>query len=225
MLVPLVTSFAAMTACYLSAVVLSTAANAIWLQSTSPFWVLLFAVLVFRQPVVRRDLFPVICAAFGVGLILWFELQSKDWSGVICGVASGLFFALVVSFMSQLREENGPWLVALCNGLAALALLPWVVSQHVWPSWGQFAALAAFGAFQMAVPYLCLARGLQTVGSQEAAAITLIEPVLMPVWVYLVWGEVPAVWTIVGAAMILVGLLVRYLVLGNSPVAPPACSR
>jgi drug/metabolite transporter (DMT)-like permease len=32
----------------------------------------------------------------------------------------------------------------------------------------------------------------------------------MPLWVYLAWGEQPAWWTVVGAVLILAGLLLRF---------------
>ncbi|MBS0208975.1 MAG: EamA family transporter [Planctomycetes bacterium] len=219
-LVPLVIGFTGMNATYLSSVVLTTAANAIWLQSTSPFWVLLISVFLFHRPVNRRDLVPVACAAVGVGAILWCELQGAAWSGVALGVTSGVCFAVVVLSMSALRDENGPWIILVCNATAALVFLPWLVWLQVWPSWQQLGALAVFGAFQMAAPYVCLARGLRSISSQEAVAIGLIEPVLMPVWVYLVWGEAPAWWTIIGAALILVGLLIRYTILERRQPAP-----
>jgi drug/metabolite transporter (DMT)-like permease len=81
--------------------------------------------------------------------------------------------------------------------------------------------LAAFGALQMGIPYTFMIRGLRTISSQEAVAIALVEPVLMPVWVLLVGLETPAWWTAVGAALILVGLVLRYVVwellIGRSP--------
>jgi drug/metabolite transporter (DMT)-like permease len=82
---------------------------------------------------------------------------------------------------------------------------------QVWPSWSQLFVLAAMGTLQMAIPYLCLARGLRSVSSQEAVVIGLIEPVLLPVWV--LWRERPDVWTVAGGGLILAGLLIRYLVL------------
>jgi len=72
--------------------------------------------------------------------------------------------------------------------------------------------LFGFGALQMAIPYLLLIRGLRAISSQETVALGLIEPVLIPLWVYLKWGESPAWWTMIGAALILVGLLMRYVV-------------
>jgi len=208
-LMPLGIVFPAMNVTYLSAVALTTAANAIWLQSTAPWWVFLISVAVLRQPVIRRELVPLTFAVIGVGIILAFEVYGQDRMGVFLGVLSGILFAMVVVLMQHMRGENAAWIIALCHGLTTLALLPWVVYYGVWPTLGQLLVLAAFGAVQMAIPYILLNRALQSISSQEAVLICLIEPVLNPILV-LVWGEWPAWWTVAGAALIMGGLLLRY---------------
>jgi drug/metabolite transporter, DME family len=61
-------------------------------------------------------------------------------------------------------------------------------------------------------------KGLQSVPLQEASLIALIEPVLNPVWVALTFGEIPSAATFSGGALILFGLVARYLApwFGNS---------
>jgi drug/metabolite transporter, DME family len=212
-LVPLAAIFAGMNLSYLTAMTLTTAANAIWLQSTAPWWVFLIGVLLLGEPILRRDLVPLVFGLGGVGTILWGELHGHAHAGVVWGIASGASYAAVVLLMRRLRAENPAWLVALCHAVTALLLLPWVIHINQWPSAGQLLVLAAFGALQMALPYTLLIRGLRSIGSQEAVAIGLVEPVLMPLWVYLVWHEGQAWWTITGAALILAGLGLRYVVL------------
>ncbi|HPP54802.1 MAG TPA: DMT family transporter, partial [Thermoguttaceae bacterium] len=82
--------------------------------------------------------------------------------------------------------------------------------QGVWPTGTQFLVLAAFGTFQMAIPYRLFTWGLRTVSAQEALLLGLLEPVLMPLWVYLTGQETPQWWTVVGAGFILAGLVWRY---------------
>jgi drug/metabolite transporter, DME family len=74
------------------------------------------------------------------------------------------------------------------------------------------AFLVLFGAVQMAVPYFLIARGLRVVSAQEAGAITLLEPLLNPLWAYLVAPDVerPRAYTMLGGTFILGGLLWRY---------------
>ena len=211
-LVPLTACFTVMSVAYLVAVTRTTAANAIWLQATSPWWVFLLSVFLFREPVARRESIPLLFGLLGVGTILFFEIQGQAKLGVVCGLASGITYAAVVLFMRKLRHENPAWLVALCHLVAATVILPWVLFLGVWPSPGQLAVLVGFGVFQMAIPYVFLIRGLRHVSGQEAVAIALLEPVLMPLWVFLLGWETPRWWTVAGAALILVGLVLRYVV-------------
>ena len=213
-LVPMTICFTVMCVTYLTAMARTTAANAIWLQATAPWWVFLLAVLLFREPVARRDLVPLAFAVVGVGMILVFELavHPQDRIGVVCGLGAGVTYACVLLLMRRLRDQSSTWLIALNHAVATVVMLPWVIHVGIRPNPLQLAVLAGFGIFQMAIPYVLVSRALRTIGSQEVIGICLIEPVLTPIWV-LVWGDVPAPWTIVGASLILVGLLLRYVFL------------
>jgi drug/metabolite transporter (DMT)-like permease len=227
-LVPLTAIFAVMNVTFLSALALTTAANAIWLQSMAPFWVFFISVTVLRQRVVARELIPLAFAVVGIGTILageffWIEVPAPV--GIACGVASGVFYAAVVMLMNRLGREDSCWLVGLSHVVAAAVLVPVVLRLGVWPTAGQFAVLAAFGALQMAVPYVLLIKALRRIGSLEAVAIGLLEPVLNPLWVLLFTSERPAWWTAVGATLILAGLLLRYVVLPSLRAGRPGPAR
>ena len=212
-LLPLGLIFAAMSATYLAAMSLTTAANAIWLQSTAPWWVFCIGVLLLRERVARRDLVPLAFGVLGVGVILAFELRGQARLGVVFGLLAGLCYAGVVLLLRRLRAESTVWVVTVCHASTAALLLPWAVWLGVWPTGWQWLALVAFGGLQIALPYVLLARALRTISSQEAMGIALLEPVLTPLWSFAVRGEVPAVWTIVGAGLILTGLVLRYFLM------------
>ncbi len=215
LLVPLTVCFALMNVSYLTSMVRTSPANAIWLQAAAPWWVFLISVVFLRAPVVRRDLTPLLFGAAGVGVILameWIHTPGQDKTGILAGLLSGLMYACVVLLMGQLRKENSAWIIALNHAVAALVLAPWMLYVGCWPSLGQLAVLAAFGALQMGVPYAMFHRALRWISPQEAVAITLLEPVLTPLWAYLVWGVGASWWTFLGAALILTGLLLRYVV-------------
>jgi len=214
-LVPMTLCFALMSFSFLTAMSQTSVANTVWLQATSPWWVFLIAVLILREPVVRRDLVPLAFGAAGVGLILAFEfrLAPQDVVGVAWGLVSGVTYAVVVTLMRQLRGHNAAWLIGLNHLVVTIALLPLMLGTGIWPSPSQLGVLALFGVFQMAIPYVLVSRALRSVSSQEVIALYLVEPVLAPVWVYLAWGKVPAWWTIAGGGLILAGLILRYVVL------------
>jgi drug/metabolite transporter (DMT)-like permease len=82
----------------------------------------------------------------------------------------------------------------------------------------------------MSLPYWLVARGLQTVSPQEAGTLTLLEPLLNPLWAYLVSPATEGLnrYTLIGGACILGALAYRYWPFGpargetGGPVGPAA---
>ncbi|MGE0757944.1 MAG: DMT family transporter [Pirellulaceae bacterium] len=215
-LVPMAAMFAGMNWSYLTAMVTGEAANAIWLQMTSPLWVFLVSAFGMRETVRQRDWLLLLCGISGVGLILACEVQGERLAAVGYGLLSGVFYAGVVLWLRRLRDYDATWLVAV-NHLATVAVFFPVVmgQQRGWPEGRQWLFLAGFGMLQMGLPYVLFARGLKSIPSHEASGIGLLEPVLLPIWVWLAWGNsphyvAPRWWTLVGGALILVGLVWRY---------------
>jgi drug/metabolite transporter (DMT)-like permease len=209
-LLPTTATFVAMNYTYLTAMAKGSAANAIWLQCTAPVWVLLIGVFVFGERAVWRDWLLVAFAAAGVAVILHYESQGESLEAVLWGLASGVFYAGVVLSLRQLRHMESAWLVALNHLVTAVVLTPFAFGTAHFPSGVQWLLLAGLGIVQMGLPYVLFARGLKHIPGHEATGIGLIEPLLVPVWVYLAWGDKPAWWTLVGGGFILVGLAIRY---------------
>jgi drug/metabolite transporter (DMT)-like permease len=199
-----------MSGLYLTAMSLTTAANAIWLQNTAPWWVFLIGALWLREPVRRRDLVPLVCCVIGVSTILSFELRGGVHWGALCGLASAIGYAAVVLFLRNLRSEDAAWLVVINQIGTVAVLLPVVLYFGYWPSGAALFVLAAFGFVQMALPYLLFGWGLKHISGNEAIAIGLLEPILLPVWAYFTRGETPQWWTAAGASVILLGLALSY---------------
>lgn len=220
-LVPMTVLFAGMNYTYLTAMVKGTAANANWLQCTAPVWVLLVGVFVFGERAVWRDWAMVAFAAAGVGLIVYFESRGVGLEAVAWGLASSFFYAGVVLSLRQLRGFDPVWLAALNHSVTAVLFIPFALVASPWPSGVQWAFLAGLGILQMAVPYVLFARALQRIPGHEATGIGLVEPLLLPTWAYLAWGDRPASWTLVGGVFILVGLAIRYLAPARGPVDEP----
>jgi drug/metabolite transporter (DMT)-like permease len=207
----MVIMFAGMNYTYLTSMVTGSAANAIWLQCTAPVWVLLVGVAVFHERTVWRDWLMVTFAVAGVGLILLFETRGAAASAVAWGIASSFFYAGVVLSLRQLRAYDPVWLAALNHLVTAIVLVPNAISFGQLPGGTQWLLLAGLGILQMAFPYVLFAHGLKRIPGHEATGIGLIEPILVPLWVYMAWGERPAWWTIAGGGLIMLGLAIRYL--------------
>ncbi|MBW8885089.1 MAG: EamA family transporter [Planctomycetia bacterium] len=209
-LLPATATFVARNCTYLTSMAMGSAANAIWLQFTAPVWVLLFGVFVFKEKANWRDWLLVAFAAAGVAVILHFESRGKSIEAVLWGLASGVFYAGVVLSLRHLRSMESAWLVALNHLVTALVLAPIALGGPRFPSGLQWPLLAGLGIVQMGLPYVLFARGLRSIPGHEATGIGLVEPLLVPIWAYLAWGDRPDWWTLVGGGFILVGLVIRY---------------
>lgn len=220
-LVPNVLVFGAMIGLYIASVKTTTAANAIFLQCTASFWVVPLSFLLLRERPDPRALAGIALAMIGVAAIVVAGRDGRpgEGRGIALGLASGLAYGWVAVGLRRGRGLDPIWLSAVNNLGGALTLGAWSLLAGpglASPSPGEALALLAFGTVQMAIPYALFARGLRDVAAPEAGLIGLLEPVLNPVWVYLVQGERPVPATLIGGLFLLMGVLCRYL-----PWVPP----
>lgn len=208
-LLPMMLCFALMNVTFVSALTLGTAANAIQLQYTAPLWLVVASVWWLGERADLRSLTASAVGLAGIVIIVLDGWQAAQLGVVALGLGSGVTYAGVLLFLRLLRDVAPRWLTMLNHLGAALALLPWIVLGPL-PTGEQLVVLVIFGVFQMGIPYWLMARGLQSVSAQEAGTITLLEPLLNPVWAYLISGEEPSPLTLVGAAFILGALAWRY---------------
>lgn len=202
-------SYTAAITAFVSANRLTTAANAIVLQYTAPIFVFIFARLLFHETIPKLNLLTLLSGTVGVGIIFAGSAGHPDIRGVGVAILSGLFFSIYMTNLRFLKQLDAGYLT-LANNLACCAmLLPWVHSQ-LSLSFGDILTLSVMGVVQLGIPYFLFSKGLEKISLQEASLIVLIEPVLNPVWVALVFGEIPSLSTLIGGGVILLGLGFRY---------------
>ncbi len=197
---------------YVIANKLTTSANAIFLQDTAPFYVLLFSPLILGEIIRRRDLAVVACMLVGMSLFFYWGEAPQDTApnpllGNVIAMIGGVAWAGTVIGLRLLRQNSGtenaaaPALVIgnilTFAGCAAFAVP--VERANV-----QDVAIIVFlGVFQVGCAYMLLTRAVAHVPALEAVLLLLIEPVINPLWSFLLHGEVPGTWALVGGAIIL----------------------
>jgi drug/metabolite transporter (DMT)-like permease len=203
-----VLSYTAAISSFVWANKLTTAANAIILQYTAPIFVFLFAYLLFRDAISRADLMTLFSGMVGVGIIFAGSAGQPDALGVMVAILSGFLFSIYMTNLRFLKGVHPGSLTLANNTVCCLTLFPVVPSLYL--SSGETLALAIMGVVQLGIPYFLFSKGLETIPLQEASLIVLIEPVLNPIWVALLSGEVPSSATVVGGGIILFSLGCRY---------------
>lgn len=211
---------------------LTAAASAIFLQATAPAWLVLLGPRLLGEPARPRDL--VVGAATAVGMTLALldrpppsALATNPLLGNVLAATTGLTWALTVAAIR--RSEHGAGesslpVVAAGNLLAFAAALPLMGPPQA-PAVGDVVALLFMGTFQVALAYLLMARGLRHVPAIEASLLVLLEPVMNPVWAWLVAGERPGLPVIAGGALILNATLVGILVRGPARASGVAAAQ
>ena len=196
---------------FVSATRLTTAANAILLQYTSPLWVMALSYPVLHERPDARDYG--VGAACLAGLTLFFldELTPRGTLGIMLAAASGLTMACMVLGLRHegRRGADSASLTAVLfgNALCALVCSPWMVSGLPLMGAKDWSILALLGSFQIGLAYIFFSRGLRHVTALRAILLGLIEPLLNPLWVWFGNGEKPSDWAVAGGAVIILALV------------------
>lgn len=209
---------------------LTTSASAIYLQSTAPLYVLLLSPWLLHERIRPRDVVFMAVLAAGLGLFfVGFDPVSATAPnprlGNVLAVVSGVTWALTIMGLRDLGREGESWGAAGAfwgNVFAALACLPMAlpVASSRPADW---LLIGYLGVFQIALAYYFLLRGLERVRAFEASLLLLLEPVLNPIWAWLVHGERPGTWSIAGALVILLATLAKsFLDVRSVPDVPIA---
>lgn len=223
-MIAMILSFTLMNYSFIASMTYTTAANTIFLQYTAPVWMTAGSVLFLRETIDRRQFWALAGSLIGVVVILAgnASVSTNEQWGILLGLASGFFFAAVAVSLRILRQHDPLWLTAINNlgAFAGLAACQVILASAGLQDWNELAfpadpnrqfLLVAFGVVQMGIPYLLFGAGLRTVSPQEAGILSLVEPLMNPIWTYLMAGETPTSATIVGGAILLFSLIIRYV--------------
>ncbi|MCS6808112.1 MAG: EamA family transporter [Bacteroidota bacterium] len=206
---------------FVAATKLTTAANAILLQYTAPIYVALFSSWFLKEPVQRRDwvALGVVC----IGMVVFFcdSLAPSYAVGNILAIASGVSFAWLVLFMRKHSYVNARNSLVSSDGVfwgnvvTACVCMPAVIyslASGFIPSLQTLLGVVLLGVFQIGVPYALYARAIPHVSALEAILFPILEPVLNPLWVALVIGEMPSIWSLLGGSIVIAAVTIRSIV-------------
>jgi len=202
-------AYAATVTLFVFATKATTAANAIFLQDTAPLWVMVLGPWLIGERAARSEWTA--APVFGVGLSLFFvdQLSPGQLTGNLIALGSGLAFAFTILGMRKVQGEGTP-ATAWGNLVAAAVTAPLCAGGPA-PTPTDIGALLFLGVFQLALAYHLFGKGVSGLPAAEAALLILIEPVLNPVWTFLVTGEQPGPWAVVGGGVILAATAWRTL--------------
>jgi DME family drug/metabolite transporter len=187
----------------------TTSAAAIFLQSTAPIYVVLLSPRLLGEPVRKSDVAFLLPLAAGLLLFLVAGAPVQATAprpalGNLLGALSGLTWALTLLGLRRVGRDgsdDAPSAVVVGNAFACLLTLPWALPLG-FVGGRDLLVLVYLGVIQIGLAYALLTTGLTRVRALDASLLLFLEPVLNPVWVFLVHGERPR------GAVIAAGLLI-----------------
>jgi drug/metabolite transporter (DMT)-like permease len=215
--IPGAIAYSATVFLFVVATKLTTAANAIFLQYTAPIYIAMISPWFLGERTELRDWLLVLLALSGVGLFFFDRLSLQGVSGVIAALGSGIAFAWLTVLMRRQRAGSPEAVVLLGNVVTLLIAFPWMFPilrlEQNGPS------LLVLGVVQLTIPYLLYSLAIRHVRALDASIISIIEPILNPIWVMLATSERPPFWSLVGGAIVLTTSLTRSVLASRNATA------
>ena len=198
--------FAIASSTFVMAMQYTTIANILLMQAGVPLIAALVSFLVFRERVDVATWVAIAVVILGVAIMV-----SESLTGQVSPIGDSLSLLVALAFAGATvitrRHAQVGMMPAVCTGtiIAAVAAGSLMGSAVVSP--GNAALLFVFGALNLGLGMALFVRGVRLVPAALAALIGVAEPVLGPLWVWLVHGEVPNARTLLGGAVVFLALL------------------
>jgi drug/metabolite transporter (DMT)-like permease len=189
---------------------MTTAANAILLQYTAPIHVALLSAWLLHEKPQRRDWLTIGAVLLGMILFFFEQMSPGNLIGNLLALTTGFTFAVFIVLLRKQRDTSPAVSVFLGNVLTALIGIPFMFDAVPGPS--GWMGLIFLGVFQLGLAYVLYTLAIPYVTAMEAVLITLLEPLLNPVWVFFLMGEIPAWTAAIGGIIIMTAVTARHIV-------------
>lgn len=184
----------------------TTVANILLMQAGVPLLAALFAWLLFRERVSAATWLAIAAVIAGIAVMVS-ESLGGDASPMGDGLALLIAFLFAAATVMTRRFSHVRMTPATCLGALLAGAFAATQASTLAVSGRDMAFLFAFGVVNLGLGLAFFATGARLVPAAIAALLGTFEPLLGPIWVWLVHAEVPSARTIAGGAVVFVALL------------------
>ncbi len=140
----------------------------------------------------------------GVLIIVGSSVGTGNLFGDAMALCSALFVASAITITRASGRDMGfTALVAVILPCLIAALMVSRTGYHIAAPWW----IILNGAVVMPISFFCLASGPKYITGPEVAMFYLLETVLAPIWVWLIFADVPTTQSLIGGTILIVTLL------------------
>ncbi|MFI4978610.1 MAG: DMT family transporter, partial [Solirubrobacterales bacterium] len=202
--------FATASGAFIVALQHTTVANILLIQASTPLVAALIGRLVFKERVAPATWVAIGAVILGVTVMVSGSLSGKvSPVGDMLAVLIALMFAMAT--IVTRRYAGVRMTPACCLGCLIDAAVSLPLAGSLAVSTTDMALLFTFGALNLGLGMAFFVTGVRLLPAPIAALIGTLEPVLAPIWVWLVHSEVPSQRTLIGGAIVVLALVSHIL--------------
>lgn len=191
---------------FVTATKLTTAANAIVLQYSSPIFIIIINAIFYKQRPRRKDLFVVAIATAGI-LLCFVDKFGKGGSNLLgdaLAVCSGLSVALFYIFGNRCGSlDDSISTIVAGQSITFLFSIPFMFFYPPTLSLPSVSFVILLGVVQIGIPYIFYGRAIKDATPLVCSLVSMVEPLLNPLWVFIGVGELPSVFSILGGVIVI----------------------
>ncbi len=185
----------------------TTVANAVLLTYTSPIYTAIGGYFILKEKVRKMDIASIAVILLGLVLFVADGLGAGHVFGNVIALFAGVTFGLMIVFLRKSRE-NSPCLNMIWGNIIAFVIcIPFMGKVDV--NTRDVGLILVLGVVQLGISYAMYSYAIQGVTALEANVITILEPILGPVWALLFYREMPSKMALLGGLVILFGILLK----------------
>lgn len=200
--------YAAASVTFTMAVFNTSTANLVFILAFNTVFATLLA-WVFLKERPRPATVLAMCAMIGGVLIIVFDgIGTGSLFGDMLAMISALLLATAITTTRASGKDMGfTSLVALIVPFTIAAIMVSKVGYRVDVPWW----ILINGAVVLPISFFCLATGPKYISGPEVAMFYLLEAVLAPIWVWMIFAEVPTSASLTGGAILIITLIAHSL--------------
>lgn len=192
--------------CFVVSNKLTTAANAIVLQFTSPVFIVVFSAILYRTKVKKKDMAVVLCTLIGIAMSFLDQLRPGYIAGNFVAIAAGMFMAGMFMAVGELEGEQRFSGILIGQFLTFLIGLPAILTTKPEFTPAATASILILGVFQLGISYILYVKSTRYCPPLACCLLGAVEPLLNPVWVMIFDGETPGAFSLVGGLIVIVSV-------------------
>lgn len=186
----------------------TTTANLVFILAFNTVFAALLSWLFLKERPRLVTVMAMLAMILGVAIIVGDSIGTGHLFGDLMALCSAFFIALAITISRASGKDMG--FTSLIGVILPLVVAVFMVSGEGFqvnaPWWIIFN-----GAVIMPISFFCLANGPKYISGPEVAMFYLLETVLAPVWMWMIFAETPSRNSLIGGAILIVTLVAHSL--------------